>query len=361
MRQYVVIGTALLVAACGGSGPSSPSAAAPSLSATATPGGLQTDAPATASPSVAATAAAQTPGQGGVVGPVFGGTLVQAFPRVVAGQAVKVEGPFPAKGMENLGEAALAVIEQLALDPADVEFAIGTDSAMSVMITGLRFPGANSADLDARYLAAQEAETGTSNFRVVSIAGRNVHAYDHIGGTSYWWVNGDLLLYVFGSPEDAMQAIAAMPVPTVALVPGGEQLAKAEVELAIATGAHAGRYSGATSSGGCTRDALGDNQFGLQYTNEAAADGFTSFQMIVRDAAAAADAETDDFMAAVTFGPLLTGTTYQLDSAQDDGRGRVSISQGDKDHAVVTVSGETADGVQLDATITCNVVFDMGA
>jgi hypothetical protein len=229
------------------------------------------------------------------------------------------------------------------------------------MITGIRFAGVDSAALDAAYLAVQEGAAGTSNFRVVPTAGRNVHAYDSLIGTLWWWVNGDILFSILGSEQAAQQAIAAMPLPTVALVAGGDQLPDAEVELAIASGPHAGNYTGSTTTGGCSRNALGNNQFGLAYSNEASADGFTSFQMIVRDAAAAADSGTNDFTATVMFGPMYEATSYQLNEADNEGSGTVSINQGDNDHAVVTVSGETADGVQLDATITCNVVFDMGA
>jgi hypothetical protein len=233
MRLITSIAIGLLLAACGGATPAAttPGGATPPG---ATPGSTTPAQTPTAQGSPAApTPTTSATGGGGLVGPVFTGGLAQAFPPVIAGEQVQVFGPVPVPEMENIDQATFDLISDLGFDPSNVEVAFATDSGASVLIFALRFPGVDSATLDAGYIAVQEAQPGTSNFRVVTIAGRNVHAFDSIIGTTYTWVNGDILFTVFGSEEGAAQAISAMPLPTVALQAGGEVLADALVDLTV--------------------------------------------------------------------------------------------------------------------------------
>lgn len=312
------------------------------------------------SPTPGATQPLASPGSGAVIGGPFVGDLAAAFPRVINGVPLAVAGPLPASELTALDELTLELIAALAFDPSDVEAVYATNEGSSLIVFALRFEGVDSATLDSSYVSIQEGAPGTGNFRVVSIAGRNVHAFDGLIGTMYSWVNSDILFTAYGT-EGGPQAVAALPVPTVALEVGGEQLPQAEVDLVITGGAHAGNYHGVTpGSGGCSRNALGEDHFGLQYTNEDAADGFTSLQLILRDAAAAGATGTDDFVATVQLGSMSDGTTYNIDPANGDGSGTITLDDSGDDAATVVISGETADGVQVDATVTCNLVYDFG-
>jgi hypothetical protein len=356
MRLTTTLALGLLLAACSGAPTGTPgTTGSPTAPASSPTGGTS---PPTTTPS-GQPSASVSPG-GGVTGPVFTGSLDQAFPPVLGGEQVQVFGPVPVTEMENMDVTSLGLIGQLGLDPSTVEVAFATDSGDSVIIFAVRFTGVDATTLDSSYIAAQEAAPGTSNFRVVTIAGRNVHAFDSIIGTTYTWVNGDILFTVFGSETGAAQAIASMPLPTVALTAGGEVLADALIDLSIVGGPHAGGYHGETSSGGCSRNALVDNSFGLQFTDDANADGFTSLQLVVRDAAAAEAGETEDFTADVNIGPMFGGTPYRLDPTGGDGTGTVSIDAISTDSAIVTISGQTADGTGIEATVICNVVFNFG-
>jgi len=356
-RLITTLAAAVLLVACGGATPgaSTPAGATP---AGANPGPTTPGASATAQPTPGGATPTVGPTGGGVIGPVFTGGLAQAFPPVIGGEQVQVFGPLPAPEVEDLDQSTQDLIELLGVDPQSVEVAFATDSGSSVIIFGIRFTGVDSTTIDNSYIAIQEAAPGTSNFRVVTVAGRNVHAFDSMIGTLYAWVNGDILFTVYGSEEGAQQAIAAMPLPTVALQVGGEVLVDALVDVAIDSGPDAGTYHGETSSGGCSRNALGDNQFGLQYSDDANADGLTSVQLVVEDAAAAEAGGTNAFFTTINIGPMAGGSSYEINEENESGSGTVTISVIDNDRATVVIIGQTADGTGIQATVTCNVIFD---
>jgi len=102
---------------------------------------------------------------------------------------------------------------------------------------------------------------------------------------------------------------------------------------------------------------LGDNQFGVQYTDEANPQGFTSLQLVVQDAAEAEAGSTESFVTTVQMGQMFVGPTYEANPPEGQGSGTVSIDSPSPDQATVHVAATTADGVGIDATITCNVVF----
>lgn len=364
MRLLMACSMALVVAACTSGGPPAGTGtpAATQAPVTRQPTTAPTVPPATAAPAPTSTPAGgptvapASPGQGGVIVQPYTGDLAGAIPPVIAGQQVQV-GLLPAAGMENLDAAMLALIESLGLDLQSVEVVLATDSGSSLIIFALRFPGIDAATLDSTFLATQQATPGTGNFRVVTVAGRNVHAWTTNIGTTYAWVNGNILFWLYGTEQGAQQAIAALPLPTVPLVAGGEELPNAEVDLVITGGPDAGTYHGVTpGSGGCSRNVFSDNSFGLQYSDGQAADGFTSLQVIVRDAADAAGDGTLDFVAIVQIGPMFDGTSYNVDPENDDGDGSVQL-QDSGQTAVIVFDGFTADEVRLHATVTCNLVF----
>ena len=120
--------------------------------------------------------------------------------------------------------------------------------------------------MDAALLEALLANTSYSGVRVESIAGRAVHAVDSLYGTQYGWINGDILFWVIGSDDVGARAVGAMPGSSVPLVPGGEAAGVTTVDLTIGSGPDAGTYHAVAETGGCSKDALGKDQFGLQYS-----------------------------------------------------------------------------------------------
>lgn len=72
-------------------------------------------------------------------------------------------------------------------------------------------------------------------------------------------------------------------------------------------------------------------------------------------------AGTSDFFASAGFGAYGDEgyTEYTLDPTNANGSGTLTLEQEDRKRAVVTVTGETAEGVTLSATLTCNDVTNM--
>lgn len=134
--------------------------------------------------------------------------------------------------------------------------------------------------------------------------------------------------------------------------------ATASVELTVTGGEFAGSYSGSVPDGGCSKGATGENTFGLQYSTADEDVAFSSVQLIVNDASAAAGG-TDDFLTTVTMGPLLEGTTLQIDPPEESGTGTVTLDDRG-DTATILIAGETAEGVGIDVTVTCHSVLDFG-
>lgn len=335
--------------------------ATPATGATSSPVlPIQTPTATPATPTQQATQGVTTP-VGGGASPVFKGGLAAAIPRLVAGEPVKVVGPMKqsdAPGNNfNLGEVQ-QLLDTLGVDVATIEIAMGTNN--DLIITAIRIPGVDSATLDQTYMAVLAKNTGYGGFRVVSTAGRNVHAWDTFYGTQYAWVNGDILFSVLAlaTPDVALQAIGAMPGSSVALVPGGTGVdSKASIDLTIAGGPNAGAYHAEVTEGGCSRNALGQNQLGFQYSIFDGTVEFSSLQLIVSNAqAATTTGGTNDFMVIFT----VLGTEYDLEPKSGSGSGTVQaeLSADGPVKAIFRIKGATTDNVQLSATVQCALLVD---
>ncbi|HET7645775.1 MAG TPA: hypothetical protein VFM03_04755 [Candidatus Limnocylindria bacterium] len=136
---------------------------------------------------------------------------------------------------------------------------------------------------------------------------------------------------------------------------GGD--AAASVDVTITGGEFEGSYAGSVPDGGCSRGATGSNTFGLQYSTTEDVE-LSSVQLIVNDADAAASG-SEDFQTTFTFGDLLNGTNVDLKPGEGEGSGTVTLDDRG-DTATITIEGETADGVGIDATVECHSVFDFG-
>jgi hypothetical protein len=133
--------------------------------------------------------------------------------------------------------------------------------------------------------------------------------------------------------------------------------ATASVNMTVTGGQFAGSYSGSVADGGCSRNLTGDNTFGVQYSTDQEVK-VSSVQVLVYDAKAAASG-SDAFKSSFTFGDLFSGTGVDIDPSTNAGTGTVTVDDRG-DTATVKVSGETADGDKIDATIECNGVISLG-
>ena len=300
-------------------------------------------------PSTAASPAA-------ISGPVFPGTLIQAIPPLVNGVAVTVSGPVEVDPSDpSLGADIGGVLE--AVGATQVEGAFGSNDAL--IIVGFRVPGVDSAAMDAALVTTIAANASYSGVRVEPIAGRAVHAFDGLAGTQYAWVNGELLFWILGPDGAAQQAVAAMPGSSVPLVPGGAAPSTTTVELTIGSGPDAGTYQGLADTGGCTTDALGDDQYGLQYSTTDPAVVFSSLQVVIEEGKAATGKKgSSDILVTAT----VNGTTYRLDPDAKDGKGtaRVTVETAGPFKATYRIKGTTKDKTPIEAVVSCATVLDFG-
>jgi hypothetical protein len=140
--------------------------------------------------------------------------------------------------------------------------------------------------------------------------------------------------------------------------PGDDGAATASVDVTVSGGGVDGSYSGSVTSGGCTRNPLGENTFGLQYSTDEQVE-LSSLQLVARDADAATSGGSDDFTATITIGDLLDGVDLDINPQSGDGSGTVTIDDRG-DTATITIEGETSDGAMVDATVECHTVIDLG-
>jgi hypothetical protein len=243
------------------------------------------------------------------------------------------------------------------VNATDVEGAFGSSDALIILV--VRVPGVDSVAMDAALVQALTANASYSGVRVEPIAGRAVHAYDSVAGTQYAWVNGELLIFILGPDGAAQQAVAAMPGSSVPLVPGGAAPAVTTVELTIGSGPDAGTYQGVADTGGCSTDALGDDQYGLQYSTTDPAVAFSSLQVIINKGKAATGKKgSSDLLVTAT----VNGTTYQLDPASKDGKGtaRVTLEASGPFKATYRIKGTTKDKTPIEAVVACASILDFG-
>ncbi|MFN8622548.1 MAG: hypothetical protein U0869_17570 [Chloroflexota bacterium] len=293
-----------------------------------------------------------------VAGPVFPGNVAQAIPPLVNGAAVKVQGPVTADAQAKdagLSPTLLAILK--AVHATQVDFAMGSNDQL--MILGIRVPDVDSVALDTALETTLAGDSTTSGLRVDVVAGRAVHAFETLGGTQYAWVNGDKLYWVFGPDGAAQQAVAAMPGSSVPLVPGGAPAPATTVDLTIDSGPDAGTYHAELASGGCSANALGHDQYGLQYSVTEPGTVFRSLQVIVDHGKAATKKKgSPDLYLDAT----INDTHYRVDAANGEGRGtaHVTLPKSGPIKATYDLKATTTDKVTVEATVSCASLIDMG-
>ncbi|GLU50571.1 hypothetical protein [Dyadobacter frigoris] len=130
-------------------------------------------------------------------------------------------------------------------------------------------------------------------------------------------------------------------------------------------GTNAGAFSATSVDPTCSMGLTGPKSFGNQYSVSGKADKeFSSLQLLVDDYEAAKKG-TDKFYIKVAFGKRLMGKSYEVNNSDNSIAGKKQGSGGkltvkeSGSSKTVTITGKTADGVVINATIVCNAVVTM--
>jgi hypothetical protein len=128
--------------------------------------------------------------------------------------------------------------------------------------------------------------------------------------------------------------------------------------VTLTGGAHAGSYT-ATENPNCSVGFAGEGAWGTQYSvQEGSAPGqLSSLQLIY-------DPDGEQLQTTVGIGPLFDTAngyteydiTYNREGFDDSGMGTVQVTDGGST-AVLHITGTTADGVGIDATVNCPSVI----
>jgi hypothetical protein len=147
---------------------------------------------------------------------------------------------------------------------------------------------------------------------------------------------------------------------TITLLPGSPQppahqptatlgQATAEIELTITGGPAEGSYRAVVHGTSCIHSS--SDQFVANYADPTAADGFTTLDLDLRDAATAIDSETDDFALSVT----VAGTTVAVDPKSGEGEGIVLLEIDPLANATLDLFATAADGAEIELSLLCDV------
>lgn len=187
-----------------------------------------------------------------------------------------------------------------------------------------------------------------------------------------------LLVAACGGSASATVTPTDPPAPTDGAAPtsapatqggGAVDPGAGSVEVTLTGGQHAGTYTGSENPN-CTYELIGTGAWGVQYSIvDAAADQLSSFQLVLPGEGQADSPEAFmpgvELMATATIGDLMNGTPYEIkvmsgaSGAESSGEGSATVD--DKgDTAVIRVTGTTADGVGIDAVVTCPSVMRAG-
>lgn len=158
-----------------------------------------------------------------------------------------------------------------------------------------------------------------------------------------------------GKSETSVEPQSSTEMKVTGALKGG---LNSEIDLEVTGGRHAGRYTAKVSEGGCSYGLTTKGAWGNQYSvNTSDPKKFSSLQLIVPNADAAAGG-TEEFMLMVSFGSLLGGTHYKVETSgrRTDGSGTVKLNDSGAG-ATIAFEGKTKDGVGLKGTIRCHSVM----
>jgi hypothetical protein len=134
---------------------------------------------------------------------------------------------------------------------------------------------------------------------------------------------------------------------------GAEGRVATEIRVTIKGGPHAGSYEARPAATTCSYGQAGEGAWANQYSDAEKAEGLRSLQLIVPDAAGAANG-TDRFTLTADFTPLLDGQEHTINTVARPGvgSGRVTVETR-AGGTVAAFEGTTADGVGIEGTVRC--------
>jgi hypothetical protein len=142
------------------------------------------------------------------------------------------------------------------------------------------------------------------------------------------------------SPSDP---IVTLP-PTESLGP-----ATAEIELDITGGPAAGSYRAVINGTSCIRQS--EDEFGANYADASAADGFTALNLTISDTSAAIQDETDDFSLGLEVGDI----TLTINPKAGQGEGTVLLEIDPLANGTLDLTATAEDGSEIELSLLCKV------
>lgn len=153
-------------------------------------------------------------------------------------------------------------------------------------------------------------------------------------------------------------------VPTFSLIENSVPVSAPGTTISgkIIGGPNAGNFSATSADPTCSMGFTGPKSFGNQYSVSGKADNeFSSLQLIVDDYESAKKG-TDKFYIKIAFGKRLVGKKYEISGSENSmagkkqGSGKLTIKENGA-VKTVTVTGKTSEGIEISATLICNVVI----
>jgi hypothetical protein len=164
-----------------------------------------------------------------------------------------------------------------------------------------------------------------------------------------------------GCGTGATGSVAATPThsPTPAASADESDMADAvgTIHAEISGGPLFGTYDAASETPLCTSGLAGDGSFGVQYALDRP-DGLSRLEILI-PVAALASTGTEEFTASIGFGPLVGGTTFEIDPVAGGGNGSVTLDYDGGSSATVHLEGETGDGIGVDIEVECRQVVQL--
>ena len=133
--------------------------------------------------------------------------------------------------------------------------------------------------------------------------------------------------------------------------------AAGSISVEISGGPLVGTYDAVSETPLCTSGLAGDGSFGVQYSLDRP-EGLSRLEVLIPVAAMAATG-TDDFTATIGFGPLVGGTTFELDPVAGGGTGTVELDYDGGSSATVLIEGETGTGIGVRVEVECRQVVQL--
>lgn len=155
-----------------------------------------------------------------------------------------------------------------------------------------------------------------------------------------------------GSPLPSASGAPVVTLPPTA-APGAATAtlgaATAEIELTLSGGPAIGSYRAVIHGTSCIQPS--SEQLVANYADPTAADGFTALDLDLRDAAAAIEADTDDFALSIT----VSGTTIVVDPTVGQGEGTALLEIDELEKATLDLFASAPDGTEIALSLLCDV------